>query len=69
MSELPVVTDEREIKLRTLLSEMPKKEANYWCDSDACACTGCANVSGGLAKAGFSQEEWRFVIKTPKVRF
>ena len=50
--------EERFIKLNHLMNDMPLRHALYWCTSE-CACMGCANVSGGLSKAGFSKEDWK----------
>lgn len=51
--------DEDEIKRRLL--QMPMKVARRWCHPGelGCACLGCANRSGGLAKLGVTEEQWR----------
>jgi hypothetical protein len=36
-----------------------RKEWRYrWCDLGACACRGCANVSGGMHAKGFNKADW-----------
>lgn len=45
--------------IHNYMSHMPLKHAMYWCESELCACLGCANRSGGLHKAGITKEEWR----------
>lgn len=46
-------------RLNALL--MAKREdARYrWCESNLCACMGCANGPGGITAAGFTREDWQ----------
>jgi hypothetical protein len=51
-------------KLNELMRNMPEQWRGKWCDSQTCACTGCANISGCLMAAGFKKEDylkWRIV--------
>jgi hypothetical protein len=37
---------------------IPASWRNRWCDSQTCACMGCANISGGLCAKGYTKEDW-----------
>lgn len=52
------MTDERFRQITSYMRHMPLEHALRWCDSGACACLGCANGSGGLAKRGVTYDEW-----------
>lgn len=56
--------DDAEVKqrLRTMLFH----HAARWCEPgpQGCACLGCANVSGGLMKAGVTKEQWARCMNT-----
>lgn len=54
------MTPERMQELRHLMDKMPVSWAKRWCKPDwlGCCCLGCANQSGGLQKAGFTEQEW-----------
>jgi hypothetical protein len=43
--------------INELMLEMPVAWRRRWCNSQTCACMGCANVSGGLAAKGYTREE------------
>ena len=40
------------------MREMPYAWRMRWCESEACACMGCANRSGKLERLGFTKEQW-----------
>lgn len=40
-----------------LMEAMPAAWRKRWCLSGACACTGCANISGGLEAKGYTRED------------
>lgn len=40
------------------MERMPKAWRRRWCNSQTCACMGCANISGGLREKGFTKEDW-----------
>jgi len=42
----------------SLMGRMPPPWRYRWCESNACACLGCANRSGGLTRDGFSKADW-----------
>lgn len=50
-------TVDRSALLNNLMASMNPEWRKRWCSSQACACMGCANVSGGLAQNGFTQED------------
>jgi hypothetical protein len=50
---------ERWWKIHEIMEHMPLSHALRWCDSGPCGCMGCANRSGGLSKAGITEQEWR----------
>jgi hypothetical protein len=41
-----------------IMNSMPPDWRKKWCSSNACACMGCANVSGGLTSKGYKKEDW-----------
>ena len=45
-------------KLSELMQNMPEQWRKRWCNSQTCACMGCANISGGLMAAGFTKEDY-----------
>lgn len=45
-------------KLNELMQNMPEPWRKRWCNSQTCACMGCANISGGLRAAGFTKEDY-----------
>lgn len=45
--------------VRGLLLKMPAEWAMRWCPGGICACIGAANCSGGLAKLGVTEEQYR----------
>lgn len=45
-------------EINTLMREMPREWRGYWCESQVCACLGCANGAGGLAARGILKSEW-----------
>ena len=51
----------REQEIDSLIRDMPPAWRARWCEPGefGCACMGCANVSGGLMKAGFTKDEWK----------
>jgi hypothetical protein len=42
-------------QLDALMAKMPEPWKGRWCKSQACACLGCANISGGLARKGYTE--------------
>lgn len=52
---------ERWFQIHHLMKHMPLRSALHWCEPGAsgCGCLGCANNSGGLARAGITREEWK----------
>lgn len=46
-------------KLNMILRNLPVEHAQHWCESEACACMGCANRSGKLLIHGFTKEDWK----------
>lgn len=61
--------NERESKLRHLMAAMPQDVRENWCNpgEHGCGCLGCANGSGGLARLGYTEPEWRYVMNVPAV--
>ncbi len=54
-------------ELNKIMESMPIDWRYYWCDSIFCACSGCANSSGGLNKNGVKKEDWtKWVEENPK---
>ena len=49
---------DRKSRIDELMDEMPEEWRLRWCNSQACACMGGANCSGGLMKMGFTKAEW-----------
>jgi len=45
--------------------------AERWCfkegNTGACACMGCADVSGGAREAGITQEQWQYWMDNVRV--
>lgn len=48
------------------MNHMPKYWRTRWCTAaedtspdGGCGCVGCANVSGGLVRQGFTKEDWK----------
>lgn len=50
-------TVDRSALLNNLMASMNPEWRKRWCSARACACTGCANFSGGLAQNGFTKED------------
>lgn len=48
-----------------LMAKMPESWRFRWCEGikTGCACLGCANVSGGLVRQGFTKKEWEEWVK------
>ena len=53
------MTKDRFNQITSYMRHLPLEQALRWCESDACACMGCANNSGGLSKRGVTKAEWR----------
>jgi hypothetical protein len=59
---------ERDRQLSKLMLQMPREWRSHWCGGQACACMGCANLSGNLTENGFQKHEWEEWIKAnPKL--
>jgi hypothetical protein len=46
------------LRIEEEMEKMPARWRNRWCNSQTCACMGCANISGGLREKGFAKEDW-----------
>lgn len=54
------------MELHDIMLAMPSHWRYFWCGADICGCLGCANASGGVRAAGFTQEDWQqWVDKNP----
>ena len=51
-------------RLDALMAQMPERWKRRWCKSQACACLGCANVSGGLARQGYTEADHQKWMKS-----
>jgi len=44
--------------IETAMQKLPYRWRMRWCESQACACMGCANRSGKLEQLGFTKQQW-----------
>jgi hypothetical protein len=54
--------DDREKRFDRYMRKLTVDVAMRWCEpaaNSACACTGCANRSGGLEARGFTKADWK----------
>jgi hypothetical protein len=56
MNESP--NQRRRREFREAMEQMPKAWRTHWCESERCACSGCANGNGKLVQAGYSKDDW-----------
>jgi len=53
--------------INIIMNKMPLEWCYKWCENRICCCLGCANVSGGLTKNGFTKQDWqKWVNENPK---
>lgn len=55
-----ITAENRQHILNALMRSMRPDWRDRWCEPgpEGCGCMGCANVSGGLSRSGFTKEEW-----------
>jgi hypothetical protein len=61
--------EQRRFDLDFYMRRLPVDVALRWCEpgNGGCACRGCANNSGGLAREGFTKVDWLqwWIANTP----
>lgn len=73
LSKSPIV-DSSILKVNTeknidpVMNSMPPSWRKKWCTTTgACACLGCANISGGLTSKGYTHSDWmNWVSRNPQ---